>query len=156
MKRPGDVFYPQYSVIQRMPIDTNVSITKGRLYTTDGEGNLVVPVAANGFERGIFQSQRDVPADAGPAGTNRVDCFGARSRVGVTAGDGLGRGDRVRWDYANNKVELLSIAGNNPTKTELLQLVGSIYAIHTKASITQSKAKTADGDIVVIELGGAL
>ena len=156
-KEPGEVFYPQYTVVKTMPIKGQTRIQKGYLYTADGDGYLVAP-GNDGFLNGIFQAQRDVPASAaGTAdGADRVDCLCIRSRIGIKGTANLVASMRVRYDAATGKVAVFAIAGASPTKEETLGIVGSIYEIYTKTSLRAEKLKTADNDVVVVDLGVGL
>lgn len=152
-KKPGDNFYPQYNVVVREPV-SNITITKGRLYTKDSNGNLVAATSASGFIRGIFQASRSITA-AGTAGEHSVDCFTHRSRIGLAAAADLAEGALVKYNFTSNQVELFTGAANLTT-VQLTQTVGRIYKIYSRDSITSEKKTTDAGDIVIVDLGAGL
>ena len=86
-KEAGDNIYPQYNVMTTEPVGA-ITTTKGRLYSKDSSGNLIVPTNSSYFRMGMYQATRTI-STAGAAGANRVQCFGKRSRVLLTADAGV-------------------------------------------------------------------
>lgn len=155
-KEAGDNFYPQYNVVTREPV-SNITITKGRLYTKGGgaNGNQLVAVGAAGFIRGIYQAAASIET-AGEAGENHVQCYTTRSRVGLPAKTAnLHAGDLVKYDIANHNVELWT-GSTSAATAELAGIVGRIYKIYTMTDITVEKDVTAVGDIVIVDLYGVI
>jgi hypothetical protein len=93
----GDVPYPQYAVVLTKIIKDALAITKGRIYTPDAEGRLIVPVSTTGvadLTKGAFQAMADAPAPSAED-TDSVQCLAQKSRIILKADANLVVGQEV-------------------------------------------------------------
>ena len=153
-KKAGDIFYPQFVNQTTHPIGAGVNIRKGRLYTKNVAGYLIVPTGAlDWFKYGLYQARANVPAALNVAdGDNTVQCLGVGSRIGILIGGTLPSGAKLKYDGDNDgEVDLLTFSAP-PTASELYNHIGYMYEIYTKSSATQPKRVSEDGDTVVAEL----
>ena len=146
----GDIVYSQYAVVDSLPIKAGVGITKGRCFTADADGFLIALTAASGNvnnKNGIFQAMADSAAVTGESdGDRRVQCLMKRSRVLLKAPVNATPGDDVA----------IAASGTNVTADTIqlssTQKIGTIFEIYTLAANRSRKAKTAAGDLVVVDL----
>lgn len=142
----GDVPYPQYSVVTTQNIDATVTIIKGRIYTknTDGELVLVTTTLAKGIFQATATPTENVPALAG----DEVQCLGPRTRLLMEVnGAGAVAGDLVENDANSDQVTVTSV------DTGLLFL-GRVFEIYTRNTDSSKKLVAADEDLLVIETVG--
>lgn len=143
----GDIPFPQYSVTVTQEIDATVTIIKGRIYTKNTDGELVV--STGDLTKGIYQAATtptiNVPALAG----DEVQVLAPRTRMLlVDSAGGLVEGDNV--DNTTNTDEVVVAA-----VTTAVNYVGRVFEIYTKDSTTGSKKKVAAmGDLVIVETVG--
>lgn len=141
----GDVPYPQYSVTTSPFISAGVTITKGKIYTKDGNGELVVPTTT--LVKGIYQARAtptvNIPALAG----DKVQTLNLRSRIlMVDSAGGLVEGDEVVNTVDTDEV----VIGD---KSSVLH-IGRVFEISTKDA-QGTKKKVADaGDLVIVDMVG--
>lgn len=149
----GDVPYPQYSRVSSHVIKQAVAIIKGNIYTKDAEGRLIVPVTTTGVSdltKGVFQAMADASAPSAED-TDSVQCLGAGSRIIITGAADLVVGQEVEL---NND----GTATTDPDKVKAATaprnkgFIGRISEIYTKGTDGAIKQKTADNDLVVVEV----
>jgi len=141
----GDIPFPQYSVTVTQEINAGVTIIKGRIYSKDTNGELVV---ATSFDKGIYQAATtptiNVPALAG----DEVQVLPPRTRMLlVDSAGGLVEGDLV--DNTTNTDEVTIATG---TTGELF--IGRVFEIYTKFTNGVKKKVAAAGDLVIVETVG--
>lgn len=151
----GDEPYPQYSVTTSEYIKQSVAITKGYIYTKDSNGRLIVPVSTTSvadLTKGIYQAKSDASAPSAED-TDRVQCLNSRSRILIKADANLVVGQDVDLKSASTTTTQDKVmAGVHPhTKGHL----GKIFEIYTKGTDGAIKQKTADNDLVVVDVEAA-
>jgi len=143
--KTGDVPFPQYSVTTSPFISAGVTITKGKIYTADGAGELVVVTTT--LVKGIFQAKAtptvNIPALAG----DQVQALNQRSRILVVdnAG-GLVAGDEVKTIADTDQV----VIGD---KSDILH-IGRVFEVYTKDAQGTKKKVAGAGDIVIVDMVG--
>ncbi len=143
---PGDVPYPQYSVTTTQRIAAGVTILKGRVYSKNTLGELIVNVGT--LVKGIFQAKAtptvNVPALAG----DEVQVLGPRSRMlFVDFAGGLVEGDLVVNNSDSDEV-IVTLSTTDP------EFVGRVFEIYTRNTDATRKLVAATGDLVVVESVG--
>jgi len=142
----GDVAFPQYSVTTTQVIAQGISVTKGKIFTKNASGELVV--STGDLTRGIYQIRETPDPNPGPIGSE-VQVLSPRSRMLLqdTSG-GLVEGDNVDNTTNTDGVTIAAV-------TTGAEYVGRVFEIYTKDSTTGSKKKVAAaGDLVVVETVG--
>lgn len=150
----GDIPYPQYSTTDREIIKDALAITKGFIYTPDSEGRLIVPITTSSvadLTRGAIQAQVDATAPTAED-TDEVQVLKARSRIILKAPAGL---------VKNEEVELKAVTSTT-TQDKVQKAIaprnkgylGRIYQILTQGTDGVVKQKTADNDLIIIDLEG--
>lgn len=178
-KSPGDNFYPRY---QRADLYTagNISFKKGDLLTIAATGKLARVTKSGDY--GVFSAgailQATVNSDASRtapgAGTvavadnTRVPCFAPGSRIGLVAGEALTRGQLVRWNDDDGRVEGLpvipaargtdaertaAIAAIEARETQCIGRVFDFYGGIPDADVVADKLLAKAKDTVIVELG---
>jgi hypothetical protein len=148
----GDVPYDQHSTTKTNVIKQSVAITKGYIYTPDGEGRLIVPVSTTSvadLTKGIFQARESVTAPSAED-ADKVQGLVPKSRIILKGAANLVEGQEVE----------LSSSGSTTTQDKCMAaasprtkgFLGRIFEIYTKNTDGTNKQKTADNDLVVIEL----
>jgi len=143
----GDIPFPQYSVTVTQEILAGVTIIKGRIYTKNATGELVV--STGNLTKGIYQAATtptiNVPAIAG----DEVQVLAPRTRMlFVDTVGGLVEGDNVDNSTDTDAVVVVAI-------TTGVAYVGRVFEIYTKDSTTGNKKKVAAaGDLVIVETVG--
>lgn len=139
---PGDVPYPQYSVTTTQQIDNALQITKGRVYTKDGDGRLIAVTTT--LSQGIFQAKATPTAVAVEANEDSVQVLSPRTRMifddqvgGLVAGEDV----LVVADTAN------IISG---LKSSILY-IGKVFEIYTRNTDSTKKIVSVIGDKIVVE-----
>lgn len=139
---PGDVPYPQYSVTTTQQIDNALQITKGRVYTKDGDGRLIAVTTT--LSQGIFQAKATPTAVAVEANEDSVQVLSPRTRMifddqvgGLVAGEDV----LVVADTAN------IISG---LKSSILY-IGKVFEIYTRNTDSTKKIISVIGDKIVVE-----
>ena len=145
---PGDVPYPQYSVVTTQQIQQSQAIVKGRLYTsiasTNPTGLGVITAIGTTLVNGFFQATVDVTVAPSTDDESSVQVLGPRTRmIFTTQTAGLFVGQDVIYVNATKNV----IAG---TKSSDLY-VGKIFEIYTRNTDSSKKTVTEIGDKVVVE-----
>ncbi len=143
---PGDVPYPQYSVVTTQNIDAGVTITKGIIYTKNTDGELVV--SGGDLTKGIFQATAtptiNVPALVG----DEVQTLGPRTRILMEdSAGGLVAGDNVINTTNTNEVTVIGV-------TTGVNYIGRVFEIYTRNTDSSKKIVAAAGDLVVVETVG--
>ena len=150
----GDEPYPNYNVTDREIIKDALAITKGFIYTPDAEGRLIVPITTSSvadLTRGAVQAKVDASAPTAED-TDEVQIFKVRSRIILKAPAGL---------VKNEEVELKAVTSTT-TQDKVQKAIaprnkgylGRIFEIYTEGTDGAVKQKTADNDLVVIDLEG--
>lgn len=139
---PGDDPYPQYNVTTTMQISNALQITKGRIYTTDAAGRLVVTALT--LENGMFQAKATPEAVAVAANQDAVQVLGPRSRIIMD--------DAVGSLVVGEDVLIVANTSNVVTglKSSILYL-GKVFEIYTKNADATRKLVTVAGDQVIVE-----
>lgn len=153
--KPGDDVYPKYNVTTTEKIKSGVSITKGEVYTLDSNGYLVALTAASGTANinnlnGVFQAKDTVaaPSSGDSDGKRSVQVLRKRSRIAMYAPANVTRGDTVAVAAASGTPDpdkVLIQASSNPA-------IGEVFDILTVDSDANKKLKTADNDVILVEL----
>lgn len=139
---PGDVPYPQYSVTTTEQIDNGLQITKGRVYTKDGDGRLIV--VSTTLSQGIFQAKATPTAVAVEANQDSVQVLSPRTRMIFTdAVGGLVAGEDVL--VVANTTNVIS-----GLKSSILY-IGKIFEIYTRNTDSSRKIVSVATDRVVVE-----
>jgi len=143
---PGDVPYPQYSVVVTQEIDAGVTILKGVIFTKNAAGELVV--STGNLTKGIYQSTAtptiNVPAVAG----DEVQVLGPRTRMLLKdSAGGLVAGDNVNNTTNTDEVVVATV-------TTGINYVGRVFEIYTRNTDSSKKKLAAAGDLVVVETVG--
>jgi len=139
---PGDLVYPKYAAITTMPISAALQVDKGKVYTTDASGNLII--VAGSIADGFFQALVTPEDVSGLAGEDSVQVAGPRTRMLFTtteAGLKLGEDVIIVADSTN-------VIGG--AKTSVLY-IGKIFEIYTLDSSQERKFITEVGDKVIVE-----
>ena len=135
----GDVPYPQYSVTTS-PNTTAIQYTKGRVYTKDAAGRLIIVAAT--LDNGIYQAR------ATPTAVSAVDdelqCLGPRTRMIFD--------DTVGSLVPGEDVIVVANTSNVVTgaKTSALY-IGKVFEIYTRNTDSSKKIVSAANDKVVVE-----
>ena len=139
---PGDVPYPQYSVTTTEQIDNGLQITKGRVYTKDTDGRLVVVSAT--LAKGIFQAKATPTAVAVEANQDSVQVLSPRTRMIFTnVPGGLVAGEDVVV-VANTTNVVTGLKSN-------VLYIGKVFEIYTRNTDSSKKIVSVSGDKVVVE-----
>lgn len=140
---PGDVPYPQYSVVTTMPVSA-IDIVKGVVYRVNSSGQLEdVSNDSVDLATGIFQAMADITI-AGTAGENEVQVLGPRTRmIFIDSAGGLTPGQDVKL-VANTDIVIVGTKDNN-------FYIGKIFEIYTRNTDSSKKFVSAAGDRVVVE-----
>lgn len=139
---PGDVPYPQYSVTTTQQIDNALQITKGRVYTKDGDGRLIAVTTT--LSQGIFQAKATPTAVAVEANQDSVQVLSPRTRMIFT--------DAVGGLVAGEDVLVVANTTNVVTgaKTSALY-IGKVFEIYTRNTDSTKKIISVIGDKIVVE-----
>lgn len=138
----GDVPYPQYSVTTTEPISDTLQITKGRVYTKDAAGRLIV--VSTTLDNGIFQAKATPLLPAVVADDDKVQCLGPRTRMIFTdAVGGLVPGEDVL--VVANTTNIVTGA-----KTSALY-IGKVFEIYTRNTDSTKKIVSVSSDRIVVE-----
>ncbi len=140
---PGDVPYPQYSVITTMPVSA-IAIVKGVIYTVNlTSGQLEVIDAAADLAQGIFQAMADIEV-AGLAGENEVQVLGPRTRMLLndTVG-GLTIGQDVNITVGTSNI----VAGDHADENYM----GKVFEIYSVNADSTKKTVSESGDTIIVE-----
>lgn len=139
---PGDDPYPQYSVTTTQQISNALQITKGRVYTKDAAGRLIITAAT--LDQGIFQAKATPTAVAVAANEDAVQVLSPRSRIIMddTVGS-LVEGEDVILVANTSQV----VTG---AKTSALYL-GKVFEIYTRNADSSRKIVTVANDQVIVE-----
>lgn len=139
---PGDVAYPQYSVTTTERISDALQITKGRVYTKDAAGRLIVVTTT--LDNGIYQAAATPTAVAVAANNDDVQCLGPRTRmIFDDAVGGLVPGEDVI--VVANTTNIVTGA-----KTSALH-IGKVFEIYTVNTDSSKKIISVVGDEIVVE-----
>lgn len=139
---PGDDPYPQYNVTTTEQISDTLQITKGRIYTKDGAGRLIITALT--LSQGMFQAKATPEAAAVAANQDAVQVLGPRSRIIMDdAVGGLVTGEDVII-VANTSNVVAGAKGSN-------LYIGKVFEIYTKNADATRKIVTAAGDQVIVE-----
>lgn len=139
---PGDIPYPQYSVTTTERISDALQITKGRVYTKDAAGRLIVVAAT--LDNGIYQAAATPTAVAVAANDDDVQCLGPRTRmIFDDAVGGLVPGEDVI--VVANTTNIVTGA-----KTSALY-IGKVFEIYTVNTDSSKKIISVVGDEIVVE-----
>ena len=150
----GDEPYPQYSTTDREFIKNALAIKKGFIYTLDSAGRLIDPITTSSvadLTRGVFQAK--VKATAPTAeDTDEVQVLKVRSRIILKAPVNIVPGEEVELKAVTStttgdKVQK-AIAPRNKG------YLGRVFEILTQGTDGVKKQKTADDDLVIIDLEG--
>lgn len=148
----GDVAYDQHSTTKTNVVKNAVAITKGYVYTPDGEGRLIVPVSTTSvadLTKGVFQARESMAAPSAED-TDSVQCLVPKSRIILKADANLVPGQEVELKSATSTTtQDKCMAAASPRTKGFL---GRIFEIYTKGTDDAIKQKTADNDLVIIEL----
>jgi hypothetical protein len=150
----GSIPYPQYSFVRTDVIKQSVAITKGLIYTPDAEGRLIVPVSTSGIAdltNGVFQPLADVTAPAAED-TDKVQGMIGGSYIILKAPANLVVGEEVELGSSGSTTDQDKCKLAVHPHTE--GFLGRIKEIYTKGTDGAIKQKTADDDLVVIEVVG--
>lgn len=141
---PGDVPYPQYSVVTTQETqNTPFSLVKGRIYTMN-PGGFIFNVSTT-FEKGIFQCMSSFEADADPP-RKKGQFLGPRTRMVLIADETLHVGEDVFSVVDTDRVQSSVI-------TPLLYL-GKVFAIYTRDADGNKKMSALSGEKVIVETVG--
>lgn len=150
----GSVPYPQYSFVRTDVIKISVAITKGNIYTLDAEGRLIVPVSTSSvadLTKGAFQALADVTAPAAED-TDKVQGMIGGSYIVLKAPANLVVGQEVELGSSSSTTDQDKCKASASPRTK--GFLGRIKEIYTKGTDGAIKQKTADDDLVIIELEG--
>lgn len=140
---PGDVPYPQYSVITTKPFrNIGRSVKKGVIYTPDSSG--FVDTVIGTVIKGIFQSMSDFESD-GNLPRDEGQFLGVRSRIIFTTATSFQIGENAYIVPDTTQV-------TNIVTTPLF--IGKIYEIYTRDSSGNLKQTAVAGDKVIVETVG--
>ncbi len=139
---PGDVPYPQYSVVTTMDVPLGDTIVKGRIYTANNSGFLVT--VSTSLVGGMFQAMADSDAVAGETVNRLVQVLGPRSRIILESSiNNIGLGSDVRT-VAN------TITVDQGPKSDDLY-IGKTFEIYTKNLDSTKKLQADTGDLLIVE-----
>jgi len=139
---PGDVPYPQYSVTTTEPISDTLQITKGRVYTKDAAGRLIV--VSTTLAKGIYQAAATPEAPAVALNNDEVQALGPRTRmIFIDSAGGLVPGEDVLVTADTD--EVVTGLETNPL------YIGKVFEIYTRNTDSSKKIIGAAGDRVVVE-----
>jgi len=139
---PGDVPYPQYSVTTTEQISDTLQVTKGRVYTKDAAGRLIVVVTT--LDNGIYQAKATPLLPAVSANEDSVQCLGPRTRmIFDDPFGGLVSGEDVTT--VANTTDIVTGA-----KTSALY-IGKVFEIYTRNTDSTKKLVSTSGDKIVVE-----
>jgi len=139
---PGDVPYPQYSVTTTEPISDALQVEKGRVYTKDAAGRLIV--VSTTLKTGIYQAAATPEAPAVAANNDEVQVLGPRTRmIFIDGAGGLVPGDDVLIVF--NTVNVIAGAKSGDL------YIGKVFEIYTRNTDSSKKIIGAAGDRVVVE-----
>ena len=142
----GDNHWPQYAVVDDLPVKADLDIQKGSLYAIDDDGFVVKITAAGGHSNNLSQAVQSmvnsVAVSGEDDGSRLIDCLFRRSRVILKAVADLTVNKFVEVDatltaVTDNKVKLFSSGGVN---------IGSIF------ELLDGKKKTVNNDLIVVDL----
>lgn len=149
---PGDVPFPQYSVVDSEFIKNAVAVTKGAVMTLDAAGRLIAVTASNSvadLTRGAMQPM-DTRAAPSAEDTDEVQVLKQRSRIIMKADVNLSPGDDVDLKAVTTTVTPDKVMkGIAPRGKGYL---GKIFQIYTLGTDGVKKQKTADNDYVIVDL----
>ena len=138
----GDVPYPQYSVTVSPQISDTLQITKGRVYTKDAAGRLIVVTTT--LDQGIFQAKATPLVAAVAANEDKVQCLTPKTRMIFD--------DTVGGLVAGEDVIVVADTSNVVTgaKTSALY-IGKVFEIYTRNTDSTEKIVSVSGDKVIVE-----
>lgn len=166
--RPGIVYWPDDVWVTREPVKLAESIVQGAIYTKDSDGYLIKPTAASNnvnLAGGIFQAQVTSPAVTGETASDRriIDCIGATSFIVIHAAanvipgqfvdlnnDGATASDNDKVKPRTSGTVTASTVGRCLDILELSAARSASVNYDNRAR----KAKTADGDLVLVRILG--
>ena len=177
LSSPGDYSYPQYSRTYTRKLSSGLEVKKGLLYTTNGDGEIVAPAqtltksggAPNqgdfvNWRRGVFQALDDITqSDSTPT----AQFMGRGSRIivpaetGVTVGDLVGMGYKTTNTGTANQYAITNqvatvgagSGGSYAGGRGIQNTIGTVIEVRSGDTIPDTY-ETADGDLVVVEVGG--
>ncbi len=150
---PGDVPFPQYSVVDSEFVKNAVPTTKGFIMTLDAAGRLIAVVGAAAIAdltRGGMQAMVTLVAPTAED-TDEIQVLKQRSRVVLKADVNLSPGDEVELKTVGgvvtaDKVQLAAAAGRTDG------YLGRIFQVYTLGTDGVKKQFTADDDLVIVDL----
>lgn len=138
----GDVPFDQYSVTITEPISDTLQIIKGRVYTKDAAGRLIVVTTT--LDQGIFQAKATPLLPAVVANDDKVQVLSPRTRmIFDDAVGGLVTGEDVI--VVANTTNIVTGA-----KTSALY-IGKVFEIYTRNTDSTRKIVSVSGDKIVVE-----
>lgn len=169
-KKPGDIFYPDYSRVKTLPKVSTLKVTKGVVYPINSSGQVgsIVSDARLNYKNGMVQAMEDAAS-----GTTTVKVLMPGSRIGVklkdsSAGD-VSVGTPLYWGYSSSAIEDGAIEAEDITATTADEYLngtfGRVFEIYgssddisgdfasSSTRIGTEKFTADDGDIVIVELG---
>jgi len=138
---PGDVPYPQYSVVTTEEIFAGTTVTKGGCFTKNATGELI-PFAADS-SNGIFQATATPEVNPSIAG-DTVQVLGPRTRMIFE--DAVG-GLVVGEDVVKPSGDPFVVTGLKSA----INYVGKVFEIYTRNTDATRKKVTVATDFVVVE-----
>ncbi|MBL4817999.1 MAG: hypothetical protein JKY15_02030 [Deltaproteobacteria bacterium] len=151
----GDLPYDQFQNIDTEIIKDALAITKGKIYTPDAQGRLIAPITTTSvadLSRGIMQAISDAPAPIAED-TDKVQVAKVGSRIILKADASLTVGQAVDLKAVTATTTADKVmAGVSPNGKGHL---GRIFEIYSEGTDQAEKKVTADGDLVVIDVGVA-
>ena len=139
---PGDVPYPQYSVTTTERISDALQITKGRVYTKDAAGRLIVVTTT--LDNGIYQAAATPLLPAVAADNDEVQCLGPRTRMIFT--------DTVGSLVPGEDVIIVANTTNIVTGAKTSDLyIGKVFEIYSVNADSTKKIISGVGDKIVVE-----
>ena len=139
---PGDDPYPQYNVTTTQQISNALQITKGRVYTKDAAGRLII--TASTLDQGIFQAKATPTAVAVSANEDAVQVLGPRSRIIMD--------DTVGGLVVGEDVIIVANTSQVVTGAKTSNLyIGKVFEIYTRNTDSSRKIITVANDQVIVE-----
>lgn len=137
---PGDVPYPQYSVVTSQTVEAGETMDKGRVYTKNIFGHLVD--AGTNLSKGIFQAMVSKPFII--TSTDEIQVLSPRSRMifRITGPDAVVGDDVIT---VSNTIDVILGA---KTATNY---IGKIFEIYTRNADSSKKKVAVNGDLVIVE-----
>lgn len=148
----GDETQPELNNTDRNIIKNALAITKGHIYTNDAEGRMIVPISTTGvadLTKGKMQAKADAPAPSAED-TDEVQVLRPFSRILLKADANLVKGQDVDLKSSGSTTTADKVmAGVSPHGKGHL---GKIWRIYTPGTDGVEKQKTADNDLVEVDM----